>query len=185
MSSNRIIRYVSIFLLFIIQALFLLAILKENRSTFILPSFIVLISLFLFFSFIKSPIHHNRFTFEKISIAIWVPIGAISSYFLNHHLALGSVFAASTVGLIAALLPYLNKKSNYLSQMPTAIYCGAFIGMSSTKVAHDLYFIIAASTCTAILLIVSKSLLHGIGGKLGTLAFAGVAITYLVLFLFS
>ncbi|UIR56932.1 hypothetical protein LZQ00_03735 [Sphingobacterium sp. SRCM116780] len=185
MSSNRVIRYTSILLLFVIQLLFLFAIFKENSSSIVLPFFIVLISFLLLFSFFRSPIHHNKLAFEKVYIAVWVPIGAVSSYLLNHHLGLGAVFSASLVGLMGALIPYLNKKSTYLSHLPAAIYCGSFIGMSSTKVAHDIYFIIAASICTAVLLIISKSLLNGVGGKLGTLAFAGVAITYLILFLFS
>lgn len=184
-SSNRVIRYTSLLLLFVIQLLFLLAIFKENNSTIALSFFIILISFLLLFSFFKSPVHHNKLAFEKVYIAIWVPIGAISCYFLNHAFGLGSVLSASLVGLIGALIPYLNKKSNYLPHLPPAIYCGAFVGMSNTKVAHDVYFILAASICTAILLIISKSLLNGIGGKLGTLAFAGVTITYLILFLFS
>ena len=111
-------------------------------------------------------------------------IAAVVNY-VRTHFGLGSVFAASIVGLAGALIPYLNKKSNYLSHIPPAIYCGSFVGMSGPKVAGDIYFILAASICTAVLLIISKSLLNGIGGKLGTLAFAGVAITYLILFLFS
>lgn len=184
-SSHNVIRYTSLLLLFVIQLLFLLAIFKENNSTFALSFFIVLISFLLLFSFFKAPIHHNRLTFEKIYVAIWVPIGAVSCYLINQQFGLGAVLSASLVGLAGALIPYLNKKSNYLSHLPPAIYCGAFVGMSNTKIAHDIYFILAASICTAVLLIISKSLLNGIGGKLGTLAFAGVAITYLVLFLFS
>lgn len=184
-SSNRVIRYSSLLMLFIIQLLFLLAIFKENNSTITLSLFIILISFLLLFSFFRSPIHHNKLTYEKVYIAAWVPIGAVSCYLLNHHFGLGSVFSASLVGLAGALIPYLNKKSDYLPHLPAAIYCGSFVGMSHTKVAHDIYFILAASICTAVLLIISKSLLNGIGGKLGTLAFAGVAITYLILFLFS
>lgn len=184
-SQNRVIRYTSLLLLFVIQLLFLLAIFKENNSTIGLSFFIVIISFLLLYSFFRSPIHHNKLTFEKIYIAVWVPIGAVGCYFLHNHFGLGSVFAASIVGLAGALIPYLNKKSNYLSHIPPAIYCGSFVGMSGPKVAGDIYFILAASICTAVLLIISKSLLNGIGGKLGTLAFAGVAITYLILFLFS
>lgn len=184
-SSNRVIRYSSLVMLFIIQLLFLLAIFKENNSTIALSFFIVLISFLLLFSFFKSPVHHNKLAYEKVYIAVWVPIGAVSCYFLIHRFGLSSVFSASLVGLAGALIPYLNKKSDYLSHLPPAIYCGSFVGMSNTRVAHDIYFILAASICTAVLLIISKSLLNGVGGKLGTLAFAGVAITYLILFLFS
>jgi hypothetical protein len=52
-------------------------------------------------------------------------------------------------------------------------------------VAHGFSFILAASIFTAIFLIVSKSLLNGVGGKLGTLAFLGVSLTYLLLYIFK
>jgi hypothetical protein len=57
--------------------------------------------------------------------------------------------------------------------------------MSNAQVAHGFSFILAASIFTAIFLIVSKSLLNGVGGKLGTLAFLGVSLTYLLLYIFK
>ncbi len=72
-----------------------------------------------------------------------------------------------------------------MKQLPAAIYCGAFIGMSSTGVASGFMFILTASFFTAILLFLSKNLFAGVGGKLGTLAFAGVVITSFLYFLIS
>ncbi|GAA4202941.1 hypothetical protein GCM10022289_18470 [Pedobacter jeongneungensis] len=57
--------------------------------------------------------------------------------------------------------------------------------MSSTAVAPNIVFVLTASFFTAILIIVSKSLFSGVGGKLGTLAFAGVVITSFIYYLIS
>ncbi|QRQ59935.1 Uncharacterised protein [Sphingobacterium multivorum] len=185
MQARQKFRIISICLLFVIQALFLVAIFVENTHSYIVLAFIGLLSLLILYSYLKSPIHHHRHEYESIKIAIWVPVGAIASYYFNQIFGLGPVLGAALTGTIASFIPNINKNSSYLPHLPAAIYCGAFVGMSNAQVAHGFSFILAASIFTAIFLIVSKSLLNGVGGKLGTLAFLGVSLTYLLLYIFK
>lgn len=185
MQARQKFRILSICLLFVIQALFLVAIFVENTNSYIVLSFIGLLSLFILYSYLKSPIHHHIHEYESIKIAAWVPVGAIISYYSNQIFGLGPVMGAALTGTLASFIPNINKKSSYLPHLPAAIYCGAFVGMSSSQVAHGFSFILTAGVFTAVFLVISKSLLNGVGGKLGTLAFLGVSLTYLLLYLFK
>ena len=183
MKSTKILRYSIILLLFLIQTLFLLAIFREKIHSYLILLFIASLSVLMLYVYRKVDIHHPEHSLESYRIAIWVPIGAACSYYLNHRIGLGPVLAAAIVGSIASFAPNLKPLSTYYLGIPTACYCGAFIGMSSTRVASSFAFVLTASLFTAILLIISKSLLKGVGGKLGTLAFLGVALTYFILYL--
>lgn len=138
--------------------------------------FIVGISVLLLVAYLKAPLHHHEHDIEDILVAIWVPIGAVACYSLHTFLHLEIVIAAGITGTIASFLPNLNKKSAYLSKLPVAIYCGTFVGMSSVNVAKNVGFILSAGIFTGVLLLLSKNLFLGVGGKLGTLAFVGVTI---------
>ena len=98
---------------------------------------------------------------------------------------LGAVLAAGITGLISSALPYLNRRSDLLRELPVAIYCGAFAGMTAPFIAQGYLFIAAAGLVSGLILIISKNTLHGFGGKLGTIAFGGVSIIALILFIFS
>ncbi|MEJ5055861.1 hypothetical protein [Sphingobacterium sp. MYb382] len=185
MKSTRILRYSIIFLLFLIQTLFLLAIFREKIHSYLILLFIASLSILMLYVYRKVDIHHPEHEVESYRIAVWVPIGAACSYYLNHRIGLGPVLAAAIIGSIASLAPQIKPSSTYYLGIPTAAYCGAFIGMSSTRVASNFAFVLIASFFTAVLLIISKSLLQGVGGKLGTLAFLGVALTYFILYLVS
>jgi hypothetical protein len=177
------IRIVAILLTLLIQVTFLLAIFFENFQHPITPFVIVVLTILLLLSYLKAPIHHRTNLHEHILIVLWIPLGAITCYLLNNHYYLGPVIAATIVGTLASCLPYLNKKSTYLKQLPPTLYCGAFIGMSSTQIASSVYFILAASFFAGVLLLVSKSLFNGLGGKLGTVAFIAVALTSFIFFM--
>lgn len=172
-------------LILTIQAFFLYEIFKENSNSLWIAGLVVLLCLLLITTSLGVRIHHKHHEYEHILVVIWIPVGAFSSFYLNHFLHLGPVISAAATGAAASFLPILNKRSRYMNQIPAAIYCGAFIGMSSTGVAPNFLFITTASFFTAILLLFSKNLFAGVGGKLGTLAFAGVAITSMLYFLIS
>ncbi|WP_288251367.1 hypothetical protein [uncultured Flavobacterium sp.] len=136
-------------------------------------------------SYLRGQIHHYDHQYEHILVVSWIPVGAVSSFYLNHYLGLGPVISAAAIGTLGSFIPEINKGSDYLKQVPAVMYCGGFIGMSSTRVAPDIFFILAASFFTAVLILVSKSLFSGVGGKLGTLAFTGVVITSFIYYLIS
>ncbi|EDM43012.1 hypothetical protein SCB49_12344 [unidentified eubacterium SCB49] len=168
-------------LVLFVQLVFLSLIIKEHYQT----NKIVLISiLFLILIFVISlkhlDLHHEAYAYEKLSVVIWVPVGAVVCYLLNVHYGLGSVIAAGIVGTIASFFPLINKKSDYLKQIPTSIYCGAFVGMSSTEISTSVSFALIAGIIAGIFLLLSKNLFIGVGGKLGTMAFLGVIIVYLL-----
>lgn len=169
-------------LLFLIQISFLLAIFRENTGSYITLAFVSSLSVLILYTYRRAQIHHHELEFESFSMILWVLIGTLLTYYLHHKLNLGSVLSAAITGVLASFLPAIKPDSTYLKQLPPAIYCGAFVGMSSPRIANDFYFILAAGFFTGVLLVVSKSLLKGVGGRLGTLAFLGVSITYVLIY---
>lgn len=185
MNRHKIIRTVFIFFLLIIQVFFIYEIFKENVHSWSIAVLAAILCILVVITYLRGHIHHKDHAYEHIFVALWIPAGAFSTFYLNHFLKLGPVLSASIVGSIASFIPAVKKQSHYLQQLPAAIYCGAFIGMSSAGVAPNFLFITTASFFTAILLIISKNLFAGVGGKLGTMAFAGVVITSFLYFLIS
>lgn len=177
-------RYSVVVLLFLIQILFLLAIFREKKNSYLITIFIASLGLLTLYTYRKRGIHHHAHEFESFSVAIWVPIGAVASFWLHQVIGLGPVLGAAIVGTAASFIPDIKRESTYLVQLPAAIYCGAFVGMSDARIAGDIKFVIVAGFFTGIFLMVSKSLLKGVGGKLGTVAFLGVLLTYFLIYLF-
>ena len=54
---------------------------------------------------------------------------------------------------------------------------GAFIGMSSSEIFHDYVHVIVAALIAVIVYLTTKYVFTGFGGKLGTIALIGVAIS--------
>ncbi|MEH0158529.1 hypothetical protein V6R21_31055 [Limibacter armeniacum] len=175
-------RKVSFFLLIHLHITFLSAILFERMEVFIAIGSMIVLFLLMGFSYLKSPLHEHDHTVEDYSLIVFVMLGASASYCLNVEAHLGPVLAAGIVGVFASFIPSFSKKSEFLKQVPPALYCGAFVGMSQEKVAHDHTFIIIASFVSGMLLVHSKNVFNGFGGKLGTIAFGGVTVTSLFLF---
>lgn len=166
----------------LIQVTFLTIIVKEKYEagnvTAILSLF--LITLTIYFGYRYLDLHHEEYSYEKVSVIIWVPIGAVTCYLLNVFGGLGSVLSAAVTGTVASFLTSINKQSIYLKKLPAAIYCGAFVGMSSLEIIPSIGFVLAAGILAGIFLMLSKNLFLGIGGKLGTIAFGGVVIVSLL-----
>jgi hypothetical protein len=171
--------------LLVIQIIFLFAIFKENNYSIWSAVSVLVICLLILVAYLRGQLHHHEHQYEHILVVSWIPLGAVSSFYLNHYLGMGPVIAASSIGAAASFIPELKTQRDYLKQLPGAIYCGAFIGMSSTEVAPNFVFVLTASFFTAGLILVSKSLFSGVGGRLGTLAFAGVVITSILYYFIS
>ena len=185
MNRSKTTRKFFIVFLLIIQVVFLFAIFRENLQSWWTIGSMFILCLLILVTYLKGQLHHEDHEYEHILVVLWIPIGALASFYLNHFLHLGPVISAAAVGSIASFMPSFNQQSHYLKQLPAAIYCGAFIGMSSIGVAPGISFVLTASFFTAILLLLSKNLFAGVGGKLGTMAFAGVVITSFLYFLIS
>lgn len=180
MINKRIIKLITILVIFLIQFLFLFAILNERIKHTAVPYIIIAVCLLLIIVYKKFPLHHNEFSFDKKTLVLWIPIAAIITYVLNNHFELGGVFSAGIVGTIGSYLTNIKPRSEYLKQMAGPIYCGAFIGMTSLNFEYVYLMIITAGIFTAILFFATKSLFVGVGGKLGTLAFIGVLLSMLL-----
>ena len=185
MNWGKLSRRISIAIICVIQVLFLLMIFRENLHANWISLVVVLLSVLLLTAHIKAPLHRDDHLNEHVLVAVWIPAAAIAAYVINNNLHFGPVIAASLIGFLGSLLPQINKRSVYLKQLPAAIYCGAFIGMSNLRVANGFLFVFAASFFAGVGLVLSKSLFHGMGGKLGLLAFAGVVLASFFLFLWS
>lgn len=172
-----------ILLLFFIQILFLLAIFKENTHSYLLTIFITSLALLILYTYRKGQLHDAEHEFESYKVAIWVPAGAVISFLLHQKVGLSPVLATALTGTLASFFTYIRWNKPYFQQLPPAIYCGAFVGMSDSKIATDITFVLTAGFFTGVFLIISKSVLKGIGGKLGTLAFLGVSLTYIVIYI--
>ncbi|WFO16126.1 hypothetical protein M601_021115 [Cellulophaga baltica 4] len=55
--------------------------------------------------------------------------------------------------------------------------------MSSSEITPSIYFVIAAGMVAGLFYMFSKNLFLGVGGKLGTIAFAGVVTVSLIYWL--
>ena len=173
-------------MLLLIQIIFLSMIIKEQyaANNVLISTAIIVVILSTFFGYRYLDLHHHKYNYERLSVVIWVPIGAFLCYIINIYLGLGSVLAAGIIGVLASFVPKINSQSNYLKKLPTVIYCGAFVGMSSAQITPSISFVIAAGSITGLLYMLSKNLFLGIGGKLGALAFAGVIIVSLIHWLY-
>lgn len=168
----------SLLLLFAsIQCLFLGTILFEQANHLEVGLFALIFLLILASHFQTFSNRQFHVEFDRWRVAIWVFFGSFAAFGLR-TLGWDAVLATAMVGLLGGLLELAFRSRSYFRQIPSAIYCGAFISM--TNFTNDVGFILTASAFTCFLFFVSKSVLHGIGGRLGTMAFIGVVMTYAV-----
>lgn len=165
----------------LLQSLFLAAIMMENfqQGNHANLGIVIFILALLWLAYFKLPSMHQEMAYEDLRVIVWVPIGALLTYVLAVDFDFGGVVAASAVGTLFSIVPTVSK-SVHAPKVPVAVYCGAFVGMSSTEVAHSLPFVVISGIIAGIFLMLAKNLFLGLGGKLGMLAFASVAITYLL-----
>lgn len=185
MKKHKVIRFFTIASILLIQTIFLIKLVQDkytaNNHSAALTILLIAISMALGYRYVS--LHPKQYAYEKLSVAIWVPIGALACYSLNLHTNLGSVICAGIIGTIASFIPSMNKDVAYLQKIPAAIYCGVFVGMSSTLVLPSTYFVLASGTLAGIFYMLSKKLFFGFGGKLGTIAFCGVLVVALINYL--
>ncbi len=109
---------------------------------------------------------------------VHVVLGALSVQLAIRSGGMTAVQAAAMVGGLA----WLSSRIGLLDQrvLPASLYCGAFVGMTSPHVLPGTSWVILAGTIAGILYSLARHFWVGIGGKLGTIAFAGTALTVMV-----
>lgn len=162
-------------LLVFFQLWFLGAALWEKTTH--LPSVLFLSAVALlvipaYFEVFERTSHHRISIPKNWYLVVAVAVGAATAYILNIHVGLGPVVAAALVGLLGSFLP---------KKLPPAIYCGSFVGMSSSLVLGNIWVVGLAGLAAGILYLFAENVFKGVGGKLGTIAFVGVALTVLIL----
>ncbi|WP_373056200.1 hypothetical protein [Zunongwangia sp. H14] len=182
----KIARRAAFFLFILLHLSFLGAIFYERMDTLLLIGILVLIAGLVSIAYFKAPREEEAHFFEDLYHIIFVTAGCAATFYLNRKLELGPVIAAGLTGSIASFIPNgFRAKNNFILEIPAAVYCGAFIGMTGPQVTTDWNFILLAGFITGVLYIASKNIFRGYGGKLGSVAFGGVAITSIFLFLFA
>ena len=181
---RKIISVITFFLIIAIHLAFLTSILVEKIDKIWIILGILIVTTLITYAYYHSSTTQEDHFLADLQDIFYISIGGVFTYFLNVDLQLGAVVAAGFVGTLAALIPYLQPNSKTLERIPATVYCGAFIGMSQQSVATNYSFVLFACLVTGILFIGAKNLLNGFGGKLGTLAFGGVAITSLLIYIF-
>ena len=182
MKKHKAARFLMISTVLFVQLIFLLMIIKEQyeSNNFATILSIIAVTFVLISGYKYLDLHHEEYVYENISVVVWVPIGAVICYLLNTSTDLGSVLSVGITGAVASLLPSIDKKSDYFNKLPAAIYCGAFIGMSSVKIAPSIGFVIAAGILAGLFFMLAKNLFVGIGGKFGSIAFGSMVIISLI-----
>lgn len=101
-------------------------------------------------------------------IFLAVVCGAIITYTLKVNVGLGAVVAAGLVALIASFI---------IPVYGVPIYCGAFVGMTSSRLLINYTELSFAAIVAGILFLLTDRVFNGCGGKLGTIAFTGTLMT--------
>jgi hypothetical protein len=109
-------------------------------------------------------------------------IGAILTYALASYTTLGPVISSSLVGLCAYIICSKNDK---MKDHSPAVYCGTFVGMSSTFLILHPVFVALGGLFSGVLYHMTEDAFDGEGGKLGTIAFGGVCAAVAGIMLFA
>lgn len=180
MKVRKTLLYSLLFLIAALQCLFLGSIIYEQQQHFYVIPFIFLF-IFLLASYFHTYIKEYHIQYDSWKSGLWIFVGTYSAWSLRYYFALDTVLATALVGVITSLLPILFTQNKYIAQIPPAVYCGAFIAM--TNVQKGVMFLLLASCFSFFAFILAKTIMNGIGGKLGTLAFIGVVLAYLFFYL--
>ena len=174
------IKKLSFFLIILCHLGFLVTILYEKQNNIFVSGFIILSLILLWVTYKKTPLSSGNHSLEHVLTIAFVFFGAIITYVLHTSFGLSNVLSAALVGLVFSFIPNVFKQNVFMQGVPTAIYCGAFVGMTNMNMASDYIFITLASAITGFLLVSTKDAFHGVGGKLGTLAFGGVVLAFFI-----
>ncbi len=114
---------------------------------------------------------------RNISILVCSFVGVIITWFINHKMGYGAIVANGLVGVMAAIfLP---------RDLAGITYTSSFVGMSSLEVIPSMTAAILASLIVGIILLTTREIYAGIGGKGGTTAALSTIITKTIIRIFT
>lgn len=157
----------------------LLSFFSEN---IMIRKMLILVVLFFFasalskhYSLIKD-IPTREFHVNNFKLLFGTFLAAAITWYVNHEMGLGPIIANGLIGLIASLIFPKNAGSYYVS---------SFIGMSSQAVMPSLFASGIAGIISGLVIIFSKEVYRGIGGKGGTVAAISTQFARMIMSLFN
>ncbi len=102
-------------------------------------------------------------------------LGALLTYLLRKF-GISTVLSACMIGATGSLVSYYTKSP----QLALIVFIGTFIGMGNYKDYGGIYLIILAGIFAGIMYQITEHLFVNFGGRLGTIAFISVVISYLL-----
>lgn len=130
--------------------------------------------------------HHSihktiYFTLNDLVILISCTVGALATFFAINISEFPAVLVLSGLTLMVSIIKRFIKSQLFIYS-DFAFYAGAFVGGSTQDIAGamDYGFIGFAGLLTGILYVLSKNVLVGVGGRLGSFAFISVYIVYAI-----
>ena len=100
-------------------------------------------------------------------------LGFVACFAMHTTFALPLVISAALTGLIGSFIPF---PARYKNHPYAAIYAGSFAGMCSTNLISNYWEIAIISAIGAVLYTLTLNVFAGFGGRLGSIAFASVAL---------
>jgi hypothetical protein len=104
--------------------------------------------------------------------------GCLASWGLQKQLALPSVIAATSVGLIASIVPVPKKLND--KNVASLVYSGTFAGMSSSSILQTHQDVLILSLMGALVFYFTSPFAKSYGGRLGTIAFISSLFYFLL-----
>jgi hypothetical protein len=146
-----------------------------SSERFLLNMILIFLSLFFVFGLYKVFLETkeiNSITLNKKLLYdfVWTFLGAYFTYALSLSMNMNVVIASALIGILGHF---------FIKKHEIAIYCGSFAGMTSVFLLSPIQMVFLSFLC-ATLYIFSTQLFKGLGGKLGTIAFASGLLTFLV-----
>lgn len=102
-------------------------------------------------------------------------IGSLGTYFINEQYKIGAVVASGLLGLTFGLI--LPNVFDNGTSLAVALFCGTFIGMSTTTKLTTRVSVMVASLIATIIFLYTAPYFAGLGGKLGLIAFGSTIST--------
>ncbi len=105
---------------------------------------------------------------ETIMILLVALVAGVLTYYINHYLNKGPVFASALVALLAGLL--LPKLFVYGSTLAVVATCASYAGMSAKTRITTIWEMGIGALLSGVIFIAADKALAGHGGRLGTIA---------------
>lgn len=118
----------------------------------------------------------RKVNYESLFLIIGTALSAAITWYINHELGYGPIIANGIVGVAAGLL-FSPKKAG-------AFYIASFIGMSAQEIVFSIPMAGFIGLFAGLVIIFSKEIYDGIGGKGGTIAALSTQLIRIIISLF-